>query len=382
MICLFVFPLKKQQFDDFLPTRHLPNLAQNSRLAAQVAEMSIIRPEVLRVTPAYKALQKCGEAFRLTRDLYHESHPVLDVFEAFCFALFQACFRIMIRMTPVSIDHIFGTCRWAERRDQQLLVPLLAWQFVEEDAHPHGAVQWFTLDSLRHMRCLHSDGLVFLRFVARLCSCGRRAGPFLNVELGDWLLCCPCDLRLVETTARSLLWSHLHQWGKPKAKSVSHFEHRRDVEKIPGDVGALGPQLEWATLVLVRDGSLFEMQKGPAETASSDHEANIYRSMLNRRLLRIFRCHAGYHYISHWPHWGPTGAPHGCFGCWCSRLFLCLNGIAWLLFFSGGLGKEAGLRQFWPGQMSLLRISAFEWNWPTSLVWSRGVEAMCDHLVW
>lgn len=128
-----------------MAAEHLPNLAQNSRLAAQVAEMSIIRPEVLRVTPAYKALQKCGEAFRLTRDLYHESEQSEEISS-------------------------FWSHSW------------------------HG-------NSWKKMLTL----MVLYNGLPSLCSCGRRAGPFLNVELGDWLLCCPCDLRLVETTARSLL---------------------------------------------------------------------------------------------------------------------------------------------------------------------------------
>ena len=102
------------QFDDFLP-RHVQNLSRIPQLAAQVAEMSIIRLDVLRVTPAYKALQKCGEAFRHNRDLHHESPPVLYVVEVFCFALFHACFGIMIRMTvcqlTVTFSYIFGMCR-------------------------------------------------------------------------------------------------------------------------------------------------------------------------------------------------------------------------------------------------------------------------------
>ena len=109
MICLFVFPhvaAKKNKFDDFLPIRHLPNLAQNSRLAAQVAEMSIIRPEVLRVTPAYKALQKCGQAFRLDRNLYHESHPVLDVFFGFLFCFISSLFSDYGQNdSRIKIDH-------------------------------------------------------------------------------------------------------------------------------------------------------------------------------------------------------------------------------------------------------------------------------------
>lgn len=52
---------------------HVQNLSRIPHLAAQVAEMSIIRPDVLRVTPAYKVLQKCGEAFRHNRDLHHKS---------------------------------------------------------------------------------------------------------------------------------------------------------------------------------------------------------------------------------------------------------------------------------------------------------------------
>lgn len=52
---------------------HVQNLSRTPHLAAQVAEMSIVRPDVLRVTPAYKALRKCGEAFRHNRDLHHES---------------------------------------------------------------------------------------------------------------------------------------------------------------------------------------------------------------------------------------------------------------------------------------------------------------------
>ena len=292
---------------------------------------------------------------------------------------FQPCFG-MVRKTMKSIHWpSHRETRWAKRRDQQVLVPLLAWQSVAEGAYPYGAVQWFALDDLRHMCCLHCDVLVFPGFVARICSCRRAADPFLNMEPGDRLPCGHCDVFLLETAARSLLRSHLHQW-KPKFKSFSYFQPRRNVEKIQGDVGALGPQLEWPTLVFVRAGFLFEMQKRSGEAKSVDHDANICRSMLNHSLPHNLCCHAGCDDIAHWG-LCITGAFHWSIVFWSFGWILCLDGLSRILSLGGHLGRKAWLHQFWPGHLSLLRMQPSQWNWPTSRVWPRGVEAMRQNLV-
>ena len=49
-------------------------LSLTPQAAKVVAEMSILNPEVLRVTPAYKAFQRCAEAFQQNeRKLHHKS---------------------------------------------------------------------------------------------------------------------------------------------------------------------------------------------------------------------------------------------------------------------------------------------------------------------
>ena len=42
------------------------------KVAKRVAQMSILNPEVLRVTPAYRAFQKCGGAFRNEGTNFHQ----------------------------------------------------------------------------------------------------------------------------------------------------------------------------------------------------------------------------------------------------------------------------------------------------------------------
>ena len=58
-----------------------PGLSPLTPKAAKlVAEMSILNPEVLRVTPAYKAFHRCAEAFRQhERELHHKSRKTDEI---------------------------------------------------------------------------------------------------------------------------------------------------------------------------------------------------------------------------------------------------------------------------------------------------------------
>ena len=45
----------------------------SQRLSQAMAQMRVINPKVLRVTPAFEAFHQCGVALRNKRDLYHKS---------------------------------------------------------------------------------------------------------------------------------------------------------------------------------------------------------------------------------------------------------------------------------------------------------------------
>ena len=225
---------------------------------------------------------------------------------------------------------------------------------------------WIGFHPLGHVCCLCDDVVVCLWLFAGFLPLPHSTGKlgFICLVPRDWAGGVRHKFYFMETERTGLLWSYLHQRGL-NAEGWSNSQPRRDVEAVKADVAALGPQLELPTVLLVRAGSILEMQewwaRGPGPGAeSADGSTHIYRTVFTCSLSDRFSCYVGndlfaiHRCFDWWSYSLWAGACHWSIGFGRCDWLLGHHGFSWILSLGRCLGEELGIRKFRWSQKFLL----------------------------